>query len=119
MTGSIRKPRRSPADNPFPDGFKIGAVQILFLVHDAPVAHQRRWWVRYACCGLETDRAYPTLSSFLPDPPSHCRRCAHALNIARRDLPRPRPRAAFTPARAWPRPASRPGNRHSSMEPNR
>lgn len=104
MTQPTRKPRRSPSADPFPAGTTIGAIQVLFVAQDAPTASKRSWWVRYGCCGVKVYRSYSTLAAAVTDPPQHCWRCARQVpRVAR---PRPRPRAAFTPARAWPRPAS-------------
>lgn len=108
MTKPLANPRRRPLADPFPDGTRLGALQVLFLTQNAPHASNRRWWVRYSCCGLEVERVYATLYSFLDEPPSGCRRCAtHGRRLVRVAAPPPaRDFAALAPASAWPRPPS-------------
>ncbi len=117
-----RKPKHRPSNNPFPAGMRIGVLQVLDMSRDAPYAKGKSWWVRYTCCGLETERNYSSLSSFMNDPPGACARCARHGRLpapppdvlalaALAALQKRRALAAIQPAAAWPRPPSLAGKR--------
>ena len=105
---------RKHGPDPFAVGARRGVLTILAQVSDAPARKDRRWLVRYDCCGLETTRGYATLLAFINDPPSRCERCNRRGPNPERRRDRqaaPAPVAApvialgdINPATAWPRP---------------
>lgn len=116
MATPVKRHRRRPVAQPFPPGARVGAIRVLSQTVDAPIAKGRRWMVKYDCCGLEVERSYATLLSFLNEPPHKCQRCRrHGPPPKAERPPAPVPYVPATghaalatadPVGAWPRPPS-------------